>query len=317
MAAESKIQFGIAAPHIHAELPVNVEQIQRYLKRAEELNYHSLWVQEQAVLRQATSALEGITMLSYAAAVTRRARLGMAVFLINLRNPIQLAKSLASLDQLSQGRLIAGVGFGGVTRLYQAYGLSPEKRLARFNEGLTLIQKLWTEDNFTFDGQFWQLKNATLVPKPFQKPHPPIWFGANAPAALKRAARRGSGFIGAGSTSTADFKEQVKTVQGALAEGQKNPAEFTVGKRVYIAVDQDRERAARRMREWFGRYYGAADLADRVSVCGGVEECVAQLSDIVAAGARFILLNPAFDMMEHLEVLAGEVIPKISGKMNS
>jgi len=311
MSAESKIQFGIAAPQIHAELPVNVQEIQRYLKRAEELNYHSLWVQEQAVLRQAAGAIEGITMLSYAAAVTRRVRLGMAVFLINLRNPIQLAKSLASLDQLSQGRLIAGVGLGAVTRLYQAYGLSPDKRLARFHEALTLMQKLWTEDNFTFDGQFWQLKNATLVPKPFQKPHPPIWFGANAPAALKRAARRGSGFIGAGSTSTADFKEQVKIVAAALAEAQKNPAEFTVGKRVYIAVDKDRERAAKRMREWFGRYYGAADLANRVSVCGSVEECVAQLSEIVAAGARFLLLNPAFDMMEHLEVLAAEVIPGI------
>jgi len=137
-----KVDFGIAAPQIHAELPVNVDGIQRYLTRAEELNYHSVWVQEQAVLRQATGALEGITMLSYAAAVTRRVRLGMAVFLINLRNPIQLAKSLASLDQLSQGRLIAGVGLGAVTRLYQAYGLSPDKRLARFHEALTLMQQL-------------------------------------------------------------------------------------------------------------------------------------------------------------------------------
>ena len=306
-----KVDFGIAAPQIHAELPVNVDEIQRYLTRAEELNYHSVWVQEQVVLRQATGALEGITMLSYAAAVTRRVRLGMAVFLINLRNPIQLAKSLASLDQLSQGRLIAGVGLGAVTRLYQAYGLSPDKRLARFHEALTLMQKAWTEDNFTFDGQFWQLKNATLAPKPFQKPHPPIWFGANAPAALKRAVKRGSGFIGAGSTSTADFKEQVKIINGALAEANRTPQDFTIGKRVYLAVDKDRERAARRMREWFGAYYGAADLADRVSVCGSVDECVAQLSEIIAAGARFILLNPAFDMMEHLEVLAGEVIPRI------
>ena len=315
MQPENELLFGIAAPQIHAELPVNVEEIQRYLRRAEELNYHSVWVQEQAVLRQATSALEGITMLSYAAAVTRRVRLGMAVFLINLRNPIQLAKSLASLDQLSQGRLIAGVGLGAVTRLYQAYGLSPDKRLARFHEALTLMQKLWTEENITFDGQFWQLKNATLVPKPFQKPHPPIWFGANAPAALKRAVKRGSGFIGAGSTSTADFKEQGKVIAGALAEARKSPQDFTIGKRVYIAVDKDRERAAKRMREWFGAYYSAADLADRVSVCGGVDECVAQLSELTAAGARFLLLNPVFDMMEHLEVLAGEVIPKLSGKL--
>src|SRR5437764_12692147 len=98
--ATDKIEFGIAAPQIHAQLPLDLDSIHKYLRRAEELGFHSLWVQEQAVLRQAASAIEGITMLSYAAAVTQRVRLGMAVFLINLRNPIQLAKSLASLDQL-------------------------------------------------------------------------------------------------------------------------------------------------------------------------------------------------------------------------
>jgi probable F420-dependent oxidoreductase len=311
MAAE-KIEFGIAAPQIHTRLPLDIESIQRYIKRAEELGFHSLWVQEQAVLRQAASAIEGITMLSFAAALTQRIRLGMAVFLINLRNPIQLAKSLASLDQLSRGRLIAGVGMGAVTRLYQAYGLSPDKRVARFNEALTLIKKSWTEENFNFEGQFWQLKNATLVPKPFQKPHPPIWFGGNVPAAVKRAAFHSSGFIGAGSSSTEAFTEQVKILKEALAEAHKDPQEFTVGKRVYIAVDRDRGRAAKRLEEWFGAYYGAADLAEKVSVCGAPEECAEQLGKITAAGARVINLNPVYDMMEQMEILAGEVVPRLT-----
>src|ERR1041385_379496 len=193
--ASGKVEFGIAAPQIHTQLPLDLEAIHRYVKRAEELGFHSLWVQEQAVLRQAASAIEGVTMLSYAAALTQRIRLAMAVFLINLRSPIWLAESLASLDQLSRGRLIAGVGLGAVTRLYQAYGLSADKRVARFNEALTLIEKLWTEDNFNFDGQFWQVKNATLVPKPFQKPHPPIWIGGRGPPAGRRAAFRTRGFM--------------------------------------------------------------------------------------------------------------------------
>src|SRR3954469_6472349 len=309
-----KVQFGIAAPQIHTQLPLDLESVQRYVKRAEELGFHSLWVQEQAVLRQAASAIEGITMLSYAAALTQRIRLGMAVFLITLRNPIQLAKSLASLDQLSRGRLIAGVGLGAVTRLYEAYGLSAEKRLARFNEALTLIEKLWTEDNFTFAGKFWQLKNATLVPKPFQNPHPPVWFGGSAPAAVRRAALRGSGFIGAGSSSTEAFKEQVKILRDALGEAGKNAAEFTVAKRVYIAVDRDRERAAKRLTEWFGLYYGAPDLAEKVSVWGGAEECAEKLAAIVAAGARVINLNPVYNLPEQMEILAGEVVPRVAGK---
>ena len=312
MSADNTLLFGIGAPQVHTHLPVDLEEIRRYIERAEALGFHSLWVQEQAGLRAAAGALEGVSMLSYAAALPRRIRLGNAVFLINLRNPIQLAKSLASLDQLSQGRLIVGVGLGGVTRLYEAYGLSPEHRVSRFVEALTLMKKLWTEENFTFEGKFWQLKNASLAPRPFQKPHPPVWFGANSPAALKRAVKHGSGFIGAGSSSSGDFKSKVQTVLSALAEAKKDSADFMIGKRVYLAVDRDRERAAKRLREWFGLFYGQADLADRVAVWGSAEECVERLREIVAAGARLLLLNPVFDMMEQMEVLASEVVPRVT-----
>ena len=312
MSADNTLLFGIGAPQVHTHLPVDLEEIRRYIERAEALGFHSLWVQEQAGLRAVAGALEGVSMLSYAAALTRRIRLGSAVFLINLRNPIQLAKSLASLDQLSQGRLIVGVGLGGVTRLYEAYGLSPEHRVSRFVEALTLMKKLWTEENFTFEGKFWQLKNASLAPRPFQKPHPPVWFGANSPAALKRAVKHGSGFIGAGSSSSGDFKSKVQTVLSALAEAKKGSADFIIGKRVYLAVDRDRERAAKRLREWFGLFYGQADLADRVAVWGSAEECVERLREIVAAGARLLLLNPVFDMMEQMEVLASEVVPRLT-----
>jgi len=312
MSADNTLLFGIGAPQVHTHLPVDLEEIRRYIERAEALGFHSLWVQEQAGLKAVAGALEGVSMLSYAAALTRRIRLGSAVFLINLRNPIQLAKSLASLDQLSQGRLIVGVGLGGVTRLYEAYGLSPEHRVSRFVEALTLMKKLWTEENFTFEGKFWQIEKASLLPRPFQKPHPPVWFGANSPAALKRAVKHGSGFIGAGSSSSGDFKSKVQTVLSALAEAKKDSADFMIGKRVYLAVDRDRERAAKRLREWFGLFYGQADLADRVAVWGSAEECVERLREIVAAGARLLLLNPVFDMMEQMEVLASEVVPRVT-----
>lgn len=314
MSSDNELLFGVGAPQIHTRLPLDLEGIRRCIERAEALGFHSLWVQEQAGLRAAAGALEGVSMLGFAAALTRRIRLGNAVFLINLRNPIQLAKSLASLDQLSQGRLIVGVGLGGITRLYEAYGLSPERKVARFTEALILMKRLWTEEDFTFEGKFWQLKKASLWPKPFQRPHPPIWFGANTPAALKRAVQHGSGFIGAGSSSTADFKVQVEVVSSALAEAKRAPADFMIGKRVYLAVDKDRERAAKRLREWFALYYGQADLAERVSVWGDVGECVEGLREVVAAGAHLLQLNPVFDMIEQMEILAAEVIPRIRGR---
>jgi len=268
-------------------------------------------VQEQAGLRAVAGALEGVSMLGYAAALTSRIHLGNAVFLINLRNPIHLAKSLASLDQLSLGRLIVGVGLGGVTRLYEAYGLSSERKVGRFLEALTLMKRLWTEDNLDFEGKFWQLKKASLWPRPFQQPHPPIWFGANAAPALKRAVAHGNGFIGAGSSSTADFKFQVQIIKEALAEGKKDPAGFMIGKRVYLAIDKDRSLAVQRLRDWFGLYYGHADLAERVSVWGSVEECADGLREIVAAGARLLVFNPVFGLKEQMEILASEVIPRL------
>jgi probable F420-dependent oxidoreductase len=304
-------QFGIAAPQIYARFPIAVEEVKRYAERAERLGYHSLWVQERALLSSAAGALEGVALLGYLAALTRDIRLGNAVFLINLRNPIQLAKSVATLDQLSRGRVIFGVGLGAVTRLYAAYGLSPERRVARFVEGLELIRRLWTEDGLDFEGRFWQVKNASLRPKPFQKPHPPIWFGGHAPAALRRAARYGDGFIGAGSSSIEDFKSEVETVRRALEAEGKDPGRFMIAKRIYIGVHRDRARAAERTREWFKLYYNDAELADRVAVFGTPGECLARLREAIAAGARLLVLNPMFDMSEHMELFASELIPSL------
>ena len=111
-----QVEFAIAAPQIHTHLPVDTAEIRRYVQRAEALGFHSLWVQEQTNFSARASALEGVTMLAYVAALTERVRIGSAVFLITLRNPVHLAKSLVSLDQLSQGRLIVGVGLGPGSR---------------------------------------------------------------------------------------------------------------------------------------------------------------------------------------------------------
>lgn len=307
-------QFGIAAPQIYASFPISVEEMKRYAERAEQLRYHSLWVQEHALLSSAAGALEGVALLGYLAALTREVRLGNAVFLINLRNPIQLAKSVATLDQLSRGRVIFGVGLGAVSRLYAAYGLSPERRVARFVEGLELIRRLWTEDRLTFEGKFWQVRKASLLPKPFQKPHPPIWFGGHAPAALRRAVKYGSGFIGAGSSSIQDFKKEVEIVRQALEEENKEAGAFMIAKRVYIGVHRDRARAAERTREWFKLYYNNPEMADRVAVFGTPGDCLERLRDVITAGARLLVLNPMFDMLEHMELFASEIIPSLRGE---
>ncbi len=292
---------------------INPEEIQGYFRRAEELGFHSVWLTEQSGFRGRTGALESMTLMSYAAAVTTRLRLGFAVMLINMRNPITVARGLATIDQLSKGRLMVGVALGASTGAYGAYGLISERRVARFNETLDYIKRLWTEEDLTFEGQFFQIKNANLLPKPLQKPHPPIWFGGNVPAALKRAVRSGTGFIGAGSSSTADFKSNVQTIRHELEATGKDPAQFSLAKRVNLAVDKDSHRARRRLREWFGSYYNDPDRADRVSVWGSTDQVVEGLQEVISAGARLVILSPVFDGMEQMEILASEVVPRLTG----
>lgn len=304
-----QVQFGIAIPQMHAKLPVDTEGLQRFLTRAEALGYHSGWAQEQVL--GSASSLEPVGLLTYAAAVTRRLRLGSAVLITPLRSPVQLAKSLTTLDQLSGGRLIAGVGLGANSRIYPAFGYSAERRIQRFAEGIELMKRLWTEERITFEGQFWKLQNASMEPKPVQKPHPPIWFGAHQDAALRRAVELGDGWIGAGSSTTVQFKEEVQKIRRLLAEAKRDPAAFPLGKRVYIAVDQDKARAEKRLTEWFGWYYRRAEWATKVAVYGDRQECLDKLADMVAGGARLLLLNPVFDELEHLELFAEVFVPAL------
>jgi alkanesulfonate monooxygenase SsuD/methylene tetrahydromethanopterin reductase-like flavin-dependent oxidoreductase (luciferase family) len=150
-----------------------------------------------------------------------------------------------------------------------------------------------------------------MEPKPVQSPHPPLWFGARDALALKRAVRHGDGWMGAGSSSSADFVAQIASLRSALDDAKRDPATFAISKRVYIAVDDNRERAERRLREWFAMRYKNADMGSKVSLWGGRAECVDKLGELIRAGAKHLMLNPVFDELEHLELLAQDVIPRL------
>jgi alkanesulfonate monooxygenase SsuD/methylene tetrahydromethanopterin reductase-like flavin-dependent oxidoreductase (luciferase family) len=151
-----------------------------------------------------------------------------------------------------------------------------------------------------------------MEPKPFQKPYPPLWFGANGPVALRRAVRLGHGFFGAGSTPTARFADQVRTVREELAAAGRPATDFAIAKRVYVAIDEDAGRARRRMNDEMEHLYGrrSADIEAAV-VAGTPADCVAALREVTAAGAELILFTAMFDQAEQAERLAAEVIPQL------
>lgn len=305
----SRVRVAAGIPQAWTTGGIDRPRIRRFLERAEALGFESAWVVEQVL--GTLPCLEPVQLLSWAAALTSRIRLGTAVLLTPLRSPVHLAKSLATLDQLSGGRLDVGIGLGGNPKIYAAFGISAARRVARFNEGLRLMQALWTEPRVTFGGEFWQLENAALEPKPLQRPHPPLWVGAHHPDAFRRSVAWAKGFMGAGSATTATFAKEVALLRTLLTEAGRDPGSIEIGKRVYVGVDRDRDRAGRRMAEYFGGFYGRAELAAEVSVWGSVDQVVAGLREVTAAGAELVMLNPVFDEVEQLEVLAAEVVPRL------
>jgi probable F420-dependent oxidoreductase len=303
------IPCGIGIPQAFDTSPIDLDLIHRFVPRAEALGYDSLWVQE-GIIGEAP-VLEPNTLLTYAAALSSKLRLGSSILLLLQRHPVQLAKALATLDQLSRGRVILGVGIGGPQLRPDVFKFPNENRPRQFIEMLEVIKTLWTQPKATVNGQYWHFENIAMEPKPVQRPHPPIWFGAREPVALRRAVRHGDGWMGAGSTSSADFIKQLGLVRNFLDVAGRDPATFAISKRVYLAVDNDRARAERRLREWFALRYRNADMAPRVSIWGGSAECIDRLGELVQAGSHHLLLNPVFDELEQMEVLASEVMPKL------
>ncbi len=283
------MEYAIAIPQTY---PDRV-RLGRFLQRAEKLPLAAVWCIEPVIGK--APVLESVTTLAYAAAVTERLRLGVAVLLIGQRNPIDLAKSLSSIDVLSNGRLIVGVGLGGSTSYYPAYGLAPEGRAARFRENLAIMKRLWTEEKVTLDGRFSHLMSIPMEPKPVQKPHPPIWFGGYAEAALRRAVELGDGHIGAGSAPMKAFLESIKQL----------PPDFPKAKRLYLALGDNLPR----LREWFGAFYGKPEMADQVAVWGSPQRIADQMLRLKDAGVDYILLNPVFDEEAQMEQLCQDVLP--------
>jgi alkanesulfonate monooxygenase SsuD/methylene tetrahydromethanopterin reductase-like flavin-dependent oxidoreductase (luciferase family) len=251
--------------------------------------------------------------LTFAAACTERVRLGCAVYVAPLHSPVHLAKSLSTLDQLSGGRLEVGLAAGGRQRPFGAFAVDPETFVARFAEGVRVMKACWTAPEIDFDGRFWQLDRATMEPKPWQKPFPPLWFGGGNTNALRRAVRFGAGFFGAGSSTTAQFREQVGELRWILEDEGHDPTRFPIAKRVYVHVDHDRRRAEQIVTGELARIYDhlRTDLTP-VAVFGSPAACVEGVQQVVDAGAELVLLTPLHDEAAQLERLAAEVVPQIS-----
>ena len=217
------MDYGIVLPHFGSFAKEEATQrIVAAAEAAEGLGYSTIWVIDHLVLPAKVEGgyafnpldpfLEPITVLGALALKTTRVKLGTAVLVLPYRHPIYTAKSLATVDVLSGGRLVVGVGAGWMEPEFNALGVPIAERGSRTNETIDILKALWTEDTPSYAGRHFQFSNIKFVPQPVQKPRPPILIGGMTKGALQRVARRGDGWIALGK-GPEDLKAPLDTLR--------------------------------------------------------------------------------------------------------
>jgi probable F420-dependent oxidoreductase len=300
MALKDRIPFGVALPHRSPD-PVPMTVVRQVAQRAEALGFRDLWVTENTL--DHVFCFDPVVVLTYAAALTETIRLGVSVTVLPIHHPAMLAHQWASLDYVSGGRAILGVGLGRAHH-YAQFEVPTARRVRRFQEQLAIVKRLWTEPEARFAGELYRLDGERMAPKPVQKPHPPVWFGVGHPDALQRAVMHGDGWMGSGGSTIASFAKAVPVLRAALEQAGRDPARFPISKRLFLAVDEDPLQARAELDRWFTQVYRNPEGTDACGLCGTPEQVRERLEEIVAMGASHLLLNPVSRYAEQLEALA-------------
>ncbi len=277
-------------------------------EKAEDLGFDSVWVGDSITARPRH---EPMTLLSAVAARTTRVELGTAVLVPALRNPVVLAHQIATLDQISEGRVILGVGIGidapSIHAEFEAVGVPFEKRVGRMLEGLRLCRALWTADSVHWDGR-WRLDGVDLGPKPARPGGPPIWGAGSTPAGLKRVARHFDGWLPNGPGDGAGWGAQWAMLRDDARRAGREASEITGATYLTIAVAETVERGEERLMEYLTAYYGplARRMRDEGAFdAGPAEGMVEWVNGFVSAGASHLVLRFAGDPEPQLEAVAG------------
>ncbi|MCB1739068.1 MAG: LLM class flavin-dependent oxidoreductase [Gammaproteobacteria bacterium] len=300
-ALKHRIKLGTVLPH-RAVQPIPPQLPGRIARRAEALGFADLWVTENTL--DHAFCLDPMVALSHAAACTSRIRLGVSVVVLPTHNPIHVAHQTLSLDHLSEGRAMLAVGIGRPQH-YAEFQVPTARRVRRFNEAVAVIRALWQNPVADYQGEIFELHGANMGIRPVQQPTPPLWMGGGHPDAVRRAARLADGWMGAGSQDSQAFAECVPILRAALSEAGRDPAGFTVSKRVFMAVDDKPARARAMLHRWFTEVYRTEKQTDSAGVYGTPEQVREQLEALVEAGAEHLVLNLVDDYEAQLEALVG------------
>jgi probable F420-dependent oxidoreductase len=301
-----KVRIGIALGQWPSK-DIKPEAIFDLVEHFEKLDVDSLWMSDRLV--SAALIFEPITFLSYIAGRLSKMKFGTSTLVLPTRNPVVLAKELATLDFLSHGRLFPAFGLGAdESKDLAAVGVSRKERAARADEMIALMRRLWTEESVTFEGKFFSVKDITIMPRPSQKAGLPIWIGGRSQAAMRRTGRLGDGWL-VSSVSPAEVDAGIKAIRIYAAEAGRQVPEDHYGVLIpfYFAVSADKalEIGGRSIRP-------RGDLpTSEFTALGTPGEVRAKVQSYIFVGATKFVMRPCGPFegwREQTEILAREVI---------
>lgn len=305
------LSFGVSLGSFGAGLVPGATVLQ-WAETAERLGYDILWYRDHVLWH--SPVLDPFTMLGAIAARTSRIRLGPGVLLLPLRSPAVVAKAMATLDTVSAGRAVLGVGIGGeFPKEFEVTGVPLKERGRRANESLQAIRALWTMFPATFTGTSHRFADVAMEPRPVQTPYPPIWVGGRSDAALRRAAQFGDGWL-AYFVSPRRFEESLETIVAKRAK----PDGFHGGLVLYICVADTREAARAAATQYLANEYRQSfdAFVDRFCALGRPADCIEAIQHFVDAGADHVAVLPTVPparLPDQLERIAAEVLPAFHG----
>ena len=301
------------------EGPPDVERVLALAEQAEEAGCDSVWVGDSLLSKP---RLEPLTTLSAVAARTKKVQLGTAVLLAAMRQPVLLAHAAATVDLISRGRLILAMGAGGafneaLRQEWDAAGVPPAQRAGRLEEMLQILRRLWTEDDVSFEGRYFQLTGVTAEPKPFQRTGVPLLLAchqrAGIEAQFRRAARWGDGFISIGDTPQ-EYAQAVQHMATLAREEGRDPESLGAALYMTVNLNSDEGKAQEEANAYLMDYYGANIWGDRWAPFGPPEAVLQRLQEYAASGVNhFIIRFASYDAPGQLRAFVQQVLPALRG----
>jgi probable F420-dependent oxidoreductase len=283
---------------------------------SEKLGLDSVWMSDHIMYTAPNKgSLEVFASLSAVAARTRKIIVGTKVVCVPFRHPALIVKAGASLDIISGGRFILGVGAGWLEKEFEAFGFPFKKKVALTRESVEIIKMLWNNTIVDYHGEFYKIKGASCLPKPVQKPHPPIWIGSSGPRMLKMTAELGDGWVIPNPT-VEEYRQKLSLIKKHAAKIGRDEREIEAGYYAYASLSSSSEKAWKTAEEQILPERRRAirpglTLRDLEEICivGNPDEWISRIEEYVNAGADHIIVKIVPTNHESLRLYAEKVVP--------